>query len=41
MPISNATNVIDVESYFEKLLEKLKQQQVEINSINVESERVI
>ena len=41
MPISNETTVMDVERYFEKLTEKLKQQQKEISNPRVEDERNI
>ena len=36
MPISDETTVVDVERYFEKLTERLKQQQVEISSPSIE-----
>ena len=39
MPISGETTVIDVERYFEKLTERLKQQQVEINNPSKENGR--
>ena len=39
MPISDETIVIDVERYFEKLTERLKQQQVEINNPSKENGR--
>lgn len=38
MPINNKTTVTDVELYFEKLIERLKQQQVEINNPSMERE---
>lgn len=37
MPISDETTVIDVERYFKKLTERLKQQQVEISSPSIEN----
>ena len=36
MPIHNETTVIDVESYFDKLIERLKQQQVPIVNPSIE-----
>lgn len=39
MPISDETTVVDVERYFEKLTERLKQQQVEIGSTSIENGR--
>ena len=41
MPISNETTVMDVERYFEKLTERLKQQQVEIGSTSIENGREV
>lgn len=41
MPINKETTVIDVERYFEKLTEKLKQQQIEISNSSIEDERNI
>lgn len=39
MPISDETTVVDVERYFEKLTERLKQQQAEIGSTSIENGR--
>ena len=36
MPIHNETTVIDVESYFDKLIERLKQQQLPIVNPSIE-----
>jgi len=42
MPINEETTVIEVERYFKKLTEKLKQQQTEIiSSSTIEDERNI
>lgn len=41
MPINNETTVVDVERYFEKLTERLKQQQIEISSTSIDEERNI
>lgn len=38
MPISDETTIIDVERYFEKLTQQLKQQQVEIGNTSIENE---
>lgn len=38
MPISSETTVIDVERYFKKLTEGLKQQQIQRDSISIEKE---
>lgn len=41
MPINDETTVIDVERYFAKITEKLKQQQIEKSSTSIEDERNI
>ena len=41
MPINNETTVIDVEKYFEKLISRLKQQQLEINIGIIEDSREV